>query len=1301
MKTIFSLIVLFVISGSMLAQTTDTSLVAYYPFNGNTIDVSGNGHDGTLNGNATLVPDRFNTQNSAYTFPDQTSNISLANTININLETGFTLNSWVKYKNTYSVIIGKHVCGYVNGLVLGIDYDGQFQLWLGNSGWQTVRTSETLVEERWYMLTATYDGISGAAKIYIDGQLENSANINYTNFSPYPISIGEVFQNNCSAANMSGAVDEVKIFNRVLSDAEILEEYNNTYTDLVLFLPFNGNANDESGNNNNGTVSGASLTQDRFGTDGRAYSFDGVDDFITIADNPNLFSDSLTISWWYNISQYDDAGAVIGWIEGGSRYQQFFNGTSFSYFNAYRSDPLSIINPTYILTNLNEWVNVLVTYKKNNQTSSTTSLYINGELKQTDIHYMSMEYLPGHNFYIGRNHTPGIEFNGKLDDFRIYNRVLNENEILALYDDSTTYYPQLISEVYPLPNSNNCQYNESIKVYFSEPINEATLTYNSISTHGNLTGSYELIFSYQSSTNILEIQPTVPFKYGEQITVTLDSSIQSVSGINLSPFIFQFNVKPEKGSVKFAVADSFQLNFPPTNILSGDFNNDNKIDVIVSNYDSSKYTILLNNGSGGFTLGEEMAGVFKPYSISFTDIDNDRDLDMIVSTNEENKIRILRGTGQGIFSWVLPTIDANAPIATCPGDFDGDGDNDFVALCNTGNAIFYKNDGAGVFTPSGSTTINVPAGIRNIVGDIDNDGDLDIIGGTGDYWGVFKILKNDGSGNFSFVGGPYLGPHPDELAGGDFDGDYDLDFIKCDWYQNGVGIGLNNSLGVFDNFLNLGGTGTYPRNPVVNDFDADGDLDAAFRTMGSWPSLIPVITILKNDGSLNFTQDNTYPITGANGVTAADFDNNGSVDLVGISNTTNQVKFLKNCVDSLVAYYPFSNDTKDFSGNINDGINHNGVFSKDRYGNDNTSMFFNAVDSYVEGINPGNNLPIGNSPRSFSAWVRNNQYNQYGSNIFHYGTQQAAPTNFHFLITDVLGLGNGYGYGVVYGNTNLIDSTWHFVTGVYEGGTERTTKLYIDGKLDVTGAITNEPNTVLTNNWRIGRFMEGSSNFNGNIDELKVYNIPLTNQHVQDMYKATTTAPNLLSPGNDSTLINPISITLDWDSTVTANLYHLIIASDSLFNTVIKDTITNTSSVNLEYDFFIYYDNQYWKVRTINDGGTGPWAEINHFNFLFTDVEGETQLPTEFALLQNYPNPFNPTTTITYHLPKTANVELKVYDVLGNEVATLINEEKSAGVFEVQFNLTQDSRPAMSSGVYFYKLTAGDFVSTKKMILIK
>ena len=1298
MKNLITTLMFFLINSYAIAQgSLDSGLVAFYPFNGNANDVSGNGHDGTVNGNATLVPDRFNTQDRAYTFPDQTSNISLANTININLETGFTLNSWVKYKNTYSVIIGKHVCGYVNGLVLGIDYDGQFQLWLANGGWQTVRTNATLVEDRWYMLTATYDGNSGAAKIYIDGQLENSVNISYTNFSPYPISIGEVFQNNCNAANMSGAVDEVKIYNRPLSDAEILDEYNNTYNDLVLFLPFSGNANDESGNNNNGTVSGASLTQDRFGINNKAYSFNGTDSYITIADNPNLFSDELTISWWYKMTEIlGGERAVIGWVDGGHRYQQFFNGGQLSYLNGYNVSQLGMyFNPIYGLNDLNVWKNVVVTYQKTGASTSTTSIYVDGELKQTDNHTLAMDYLPGIDLFIGKNHN-GNFFKGYLDELRIFNRNLNAAEILALYQDSTTYYPELIDSVYPHQNSSYLSVGENINVFFSQPMNESRFNYNSISTHGNLTGSYELIFTYHSSTNSLEIQPTVPFKYGEQITVTLDSSIQSVSGYNLSPYVFQFNVKPEIGTVKFALADSFQLNFSPTNIISGDFNNDGKVDVIITNYDSSKYTILLNNGAGGFTLGEEMTGEFKPNSISFTDIDNDRDLDMIVSTNEQNKIRILRGTGQGIFGWILPYIDVNAPVATCPGDFDGDGDNDFVALLNyglfDGRAYLYKNDGTGSFTQSGSVNIGFPASQRNVVGDFDNDGDLDLVVGQSEYNAIVRTLINDGTGNFVYYSGVNLGAYPDELAGGDFDGDFDLDIIHCAWYANGLGFMLNDSTGSFTSYLNLGNVGGQSRNPVSNDFDGDADLDFVVNFNNN------NLGIVKNNGHPNYELNLSYPISGLKGITAADFDNNGSVDLVGISSTTNQIKFLKNCVDSLVAYYPFSNDTKDYSGNVNDGINYNGIFSKDRYGNDNTSMFFNAVDSYVEGINPGNNLPIGNSPRSFSAWIKNYQYNQYGSNIFHYGTQQSAPTNFHLLITDVLGLGNGYGYGVIYGNTSLIDSTWHFVTGVYEGGTERTTKLYIDGKLDVTGAISTEPNTVLTNNWRIGRFMEGSSNFNGNIDELKVYDIPLTNQLVWDMYKATTTAPNLIYPQDDSTLINPtmIGLVLDWDSTVTATGYRFLLANDSLFNTVIHDTLINTSSFDF-YDWFsVNIDNLYWKVRTINDGGTGPWSETNRFNIMLTDVEDETQLPTEFALMQNYPNPFNPYTSIKYAIASRQFVQLKVYDVLGNEIATLVNEEKPSGIYNVQLTMNN-----VSSGIYFYKITAGEFVQTKKMILIR
>jgi hypothetical protein len=86
----------------------------------------------------------------------------------------------------------------------------------------------------------------------------------------------------------------------------------------------------------------------------------------------------------------------------------------------------------------------------------------------------------------------------------------------------------------------------------------------------------------------------------------------------------------------------------------------------------------------------------------------------------------------------------------------------------------------------------------------------------------------------------------------------------------------------------------------------------------------------------------------------------------------------------------------------------------------------------------------------------------------------------------------------------------------------------------------------------------------------------------------------------------------------------------------------------------------------------------------------------KFSLEQNYPNPFNPSTRIQYQVSSISQVILKVYDVLGNEVATLVNEEKPAGAYEITLNASQ-----LSSGIYFYKLQAGSFVETKKMILMR
>jgi photosystem II stability/assembly factor-like uncharacterized protein len=117
-------------------------------------------------------------------------------------------------------------------------------------------------------------------------------------------------------------------------------------------------------------------------------------------------------------------------------------------------------------------------------------------------------------------------------------------------------------------------------------------------------------------------------------------------------------------------------------------------------------------------------------------------------------------------------------------------------------------------------------------------------------------------------------------------------------------------------------------------------------------------------------------------------------------------------------------------------------------------------------------------------------------------------------------------------------------------------------------------------------------------------------------------------------------------------------------------------------------------ILKTTDGGGDP-----------VSVNDEINAPEEFELFQNYPNPFNPVTTIQYSVPQRTRVILKIYDILGNEVATLVNDELSAGEYEVEFNASSGSSfqlvRNLSSGIYYYTLITGNYSQTKKMILLK
>lgn len=191
-------------------------------------------------------------------------------------------------------------------------------------------------------------------------------------------------------------------------------------------------------------------------------------------------------------------------------------------------------------------------------------------------------------------------------------------------------------------------------------------------------------------------------------------------------------------------------------------------------------------------------------------------------------------------------------------------------------------------------------------------------------------------------------------------------------------------------------------------------------------------------------------------------------------------------------------------------------------------------------------------------------------------------------------------------------------------------------------------------------------------------------------------APILSLPSDGATGIstNP---TLSWNLSSGATLYRLQVSTDSTFSDIVFDHggITGASQQVSDLAGTTTY---YWHVNATNADGTNDWSTIWSFTTesptFVEQVSNET--PKEFRLGQNYPNPFNPSTTIEFDLPRSSFVTLKIYNSIGEEVATLISESLHAGKYKTEFNGN-----SLASGLYVYRLQAGSFVQTKKMSFVK
>lgn len=203
-------------------------------------------------------------------------------------------------------------------------------------------------------------------------------------------------------------------------------------------------------------------------------------------------------------------------------------------------------------------------------------------------------------------------------------------------------------------------------------------------------------------------------------------------------------------------------------------------------------------------------------------------------------------------------------------------------------------------------------------------------------------------------------------------------------------------------------------------------------------------------------------------------------------------------------------------------------------------------------------------------------------------------------------------------------------------------------------------------------------------------------------------APALVSPANNSTN-QSLTPTLDWSAVPGASSYRIQVGTDSTFgSSVLDSSLIVSDSVVIPGSRLQGETKYYWRAHAINAAGTGGWSPV--WNFTTgpgTLVGNAPEIPEHFELFSNYPNPFNPTTTIRFALPVSSEVMLRVYDVVGREVATLAEGIREAGYHTVVWNGQSISGTPMASGVYFFRLNAKaadgsrSFTDMKKIMFLK
>ncbi|MCX6120305.1 MAG: FG-GAP-like repeat-containing protein [Ignavibacteriales bacterium] len=779
------------------------------------------------------------------------------------------------------------------------------------------------------------------------------------------------------------------------------------------------------------------------------------------------------------------------------------------------------------------------------------------------------------------------------------------------------------------------------------------------------------------------------------------------------------------GSGTFTQTSTPSVGNSTTSVIAGDFNGDGSLDLAVANSNSNTVSILLNNGSGTFTQTSTPSVGSYPTSVIAGDFNGDGSLDLAVANNWSTTISILKNLS------IIPDPPTGLVVT--------DSSRQTIAIKwrkNTESDFLRYRIYRGT---SPSPTIKVDS---TIGGTADTSKTFTgLVNGTRYY---LRITAIDSAGNESGYSNEVNGAPADRVAPAPPQAlvvtDSSSQTITIKWQKN--------TESDFLRYRIYRGTSSSP--PIKVD-STIADTTKMFTGLTNGTRYYLRITAIDSAGNES-GYSNEVNAAPADRVAPAPPHNLAVTDS---SSQTITIKWRKNTESDFLRYRIYrdtspsptlkvdsttggtADTSKKFTGLTNGTRYYLRITAIDSAGNE--SGYSNEVNAVptdrVAPAAPQALVVTDSSSHTIAIkWQKNTESDFLRYRI--YRRTSSSPTTkvdsttggiadtsktftgltnstrYYFRITAVDSAGNESGYSNEVNSAPadrvapappqalvVTDSSSKTITIKWRKNTEsdflryriyRSTSPSPTIKVDSTIADTTKIFTGLTNGTRY---------------YLRVTAVDSAGNESGYSNEVNATTADRIAPAPPQALVvtdsSSQTIAIKWQKNTESDfLRYRIYRSTSPSSTIKVDSTTGgTADTSKTFTGLVNGTRYYLRITAIDSAGneSGYSNEVNGAPDASLSVElAALNVPTVFSLEQNYPNPFNPTTVIGYQLPKSSYVNLKIYNLLGCEIATLVNEQKSAGTYIYQWNAA--NRP---SGLYFYRLQAGSFSETKKLILLK